>query len=59
MAASHFKGHPQGDKPPHTKKTHAEHMYIYVRTRYGRKASKASPAKRSEPVWTAMHITHA
>ena len=21
-------------------------------------ASKASPAKRSEPVWTAIHITH-
>ena len=30
-----------------------------VRTLYGRKASKASPAKRSEPVWAAMHITHA
>ena len=30
MAASHFKGHPQGDTPPRTKKTHAEHMYIYI-----------------------------
>ena len=26
---------------------------------YGPKASEASPAKRSEPVWTAIHITHA
>ena len=39
--------------------THAEHMYTYVLTRYKRTASKASPAKRSEPVWTAMRITHA
>ena len=32
---------------------------MVVRTAYGRKASKASPAKRSEPNLTVIHIKHA
>ena len=44
-----------GGPPPPT-------MYIVhlgpSRALYGRKASEASPAKRSEPVWTEIHIRH-
>ena len=46
MAASHFTGQPQGDKPPHTKKTHAEHMYIYMYG-HGTDAKRAKRARRS------------
>ena len=38
-------------------------MYIVplglYRALYGRKASEASPAKRSEAAWIPIHITHA
>ena len=30
MAASHFKGHPQGDKPSATKETHPKHNWFAI-----------------------------
>ena len=34
MAASHFKGHPQGDKPSETKKTNPKTEVIYNLLRF-------------------------